>query len=74
MVLVDTEAAGLGVLDTVERLAALGVGATHIGSHVRLVTHVGVSDDDVDVVLDAWTSIAGSGAPSSGRRDEAKED
>ncbi|MGH2539652.1 MAG: threonine aldolase family protein [Actinomycetota bacterium] len=77
MVLVDTVSVGLGVLDTVERLAVLGVGATHIGSHVRLVTHVDVSDDDVDVALDAWTTIARSArseAPSSGGRDVAKED
>ena len=39
MVFVDTEAVGLGVLETLERLAALGVGVTHAGSHVRMVTH-----------------------------------
>jgi threonine aldolase len=59
MVLVDTGAAGLGVLDAVERLAALGVGATHTGTHVRMVTHVDVSDDDIDVALDAWQAVAG---------------
>jgi threonine aldolase len=58
MVLVDTGAAGLGVLDAVERLAALGVGATHTGTHVRMVTHVDVSDDDIDVALDAWQVVA----------------
>jgi threonine aldolase len=58
MVLVDTEAVGLGVLDAVERLAALGVGATHTGSHVRMVTHVDVNDESVDVALDAWATIA----------------
>jgi threonine aldolase len=73
MVLVDTEAVGLGVLDTVERLAALGVGATHTGSHVRLVTHVDVSDDDVDAVLDAWGTVARSGPRPSGAPDVAKE-
>ena len=72
MVLVDTEAVGLGVIETVERLAALGVGATHTGSHVRMVTHADVSDEGVDVALGAWSSFAE--AASSGRRDAAKED
>lgn len=72
MVLVDTEAVGLGVLETLERLEALGVGATHTGSHVRMVTHVDVSDDGVDVALEAWASVAG--AASSRPRDGAKED
>ena len=68
MVLVDTEAVGLGMLDTVGRLAALGVGATHTGSHVRMVTHVDVSDEGVDVALDAWESVAAA-APSAPRGD-----
>lgn len=72
MVLVDTEAVGLGVLDTVERLAALGVGVTHTGSHVRMVTHVDVSDDDVETALDAWGVVAGA-APRGGR-DVEEED
>jgi threonine aldolase len=58
MVLVDTTSVGLGVLETVERLAALGVGATHTGTHVRMVTHLDVGDEDIDVALDAWASIA----------------
>ncbi len=58
MVLVDTEAVGLGLLETLERLEALGVGATHTGRQVRMVTHVDVSDDGVDVALDAWASVA----------------
>jgi hypothetical protein len=39
---------------------------------VRMVTHVDVSDDDVDVALDAWSSVAE--AASSERVDGAKED
>ncbi len=72
MVLVDTEAVGLGMLETLERLETLGVGATHTGSHVRMVTHADVSDDGVDVALDAWSSIAE--AASSERAVGAKED
>lgn len=71
MVLVDTPRVGLGVLDTVERLATLGVGATHIGTHVRMVTHLDVIDDGIDVALDAWATIARSAA--SAGRGEAKE-
>jgi threonine aldolase len=58
MVLVDTEAAGLAVLDTVERLGALGVGVTHTGDRVRMVTHVDVDDDGISAALDAWATIA----------------
>lgn len=58
MVLVDTEAVGLEVLGAVERLEALGVGATHTGSHVRMVTHLDVTDDGVDVALAAWAELA----------------
>ena len=58
MVLVDTEAAGLDVLDTVERLAALDVGVTHTGTHVRMVTHADVSDDGVGTALEAWGVVA----------------
>ncbi|HEY6566603.1 MAG TPA: threonine aldolase family protein [Actinomycetota bacterium] len=58
MVFVDTEAVGMPVLETVERLAALGVGVTHVGTHVRMVTHVDVDDDGVAFALEAWRSIA----------------
>jgi hypothetical protein len=64
---------GLGVLDPVERHAAHGVVATHTASHVRLVTHDDVSDDDVDAVLDAWGTVARSGPRPSGAPDVAKE-
>ena len=64
MVYVDTEAVGLPLLETIERLAALGVGATHGAGKVRMVTHIDVDDDGVAVALDAWRSIA---------RDAAKE-
>jgi threonine aldolase len=72
MVLVDTEAVGLGVLETIERLAALGVGVTHTGTHVRMVTHVDVDDQGVDAALDAWASVAEDTA--SARRATTEED
>ncbi len=57
MVFVDTEAVGLPMLETLERLKALGVGATHSGGKVRMVTHVDVDDDGVAFALDAWRSL-----------------
>ena len=62
MVYVDTAAAGLGVLDAIERLRVLGVGATHSAGEVRLVTHLDVDDEGVGVALDAWRSVADGAA------------
>jgi threonine aldolase len=72
MVLVDTEAVGLGVLETIERLGALGVGVTHTGTHVRMVTHADVDDEGVATALDAWTALAREAA--STRRATSEED
>lgn len=67
MVFVDTEAVGLPLFETIERLRALGVGVTH-GTKIRMVTHVDVDDDGVAFALDAWASIARDAAKG------AKED
>ena len=48
MVLVDTEAVGMPLLETIERLAALGVGVTHSGGKVRMVTHLDVDDEGIE--------------------------
>jgi len=58
MVLVDTEAVGLGPLDAIERLGAVGVGATFVGGRVRLVTHLDVDDEGIGLALDAWRAVA----------------
>ena len=58
MVYVDTERVALPLLETLERLASLGIGATHVAGKVRMVTHVDVDDDGVEAALDAWRSIA----------------
>ena len=58
MVFVDTEAVGLPMLQTLERLAVLGVGATHSGGKVRMVTHLDVDDAGIGVALDAWRALA----------------
>jgi threonine aldolase len=62
MVYVDTSVVGLGEVEALERLASLGVGATHSAGKVRLVTHLDVDDAGVGVALDAWRSIA-AGSP-----------
>jgi threonine aldolase len=59
MVFVDTEAVGLPLYETLDRLAALGVGATHSGGKVRLVTHLDVDDAGIGTALDAWRELAG---------------
>jgi threonine aldolase len=58
MVYADTEAVGLAPLDAIERLRALGVGATFVSGKVRMVTHVDVDDDGLALALDAWRTIA----------------
>jgi threonine aldolase len=58
MVFVDTEPMGLPLLQTLERLAVLGVGATHAGGKVRMVTHLDVDDAGIGVALDAWRELA----------------
>ena len=58
MVLVDTEAVGVPMLDTIDRLGALGVGVTHSGGRIRMVTHLDVDDAGIGVALDAWRKLA----------------
>jgi threonine aldolase len=58
MVFVDVEAAGLPLYEALDRLAALGVGATHSGGMIRLVTHLDVDDAGIGVALDAWRELA----------------
>jgi threonine aldolase len=62
MVFVDTAAVGLPMLGTVERLADRGVGVTHIGTGVRMVTHVDIDDEGIATALDAWKAIAANEA------------
>jgi threonine aldolase len=65
MVFVHTEAVGLDVLDTIGRLAALGVGAVPVPGAVRMVTHVDVDDEGIGTAIDAWRSIVTSAAKES---------
>jgi threonine aldolase len=58
MVFVDTEAVGMRLLDTIDRLATLGVGVTHSGGKVRMVTHLDIDDAGIAIALDAWRGLA----------------
>jgi threonine aldolase len=71
MVLVDTEAVGLPMLDTLDRLAALGVGVTHSGGMIRMVTHLDVDDAGIEVALEAWRELASQAAGA--KNEEGRE-
>jgi threonine aldolase len=58
MVLVDTEPAGMSALEAVRRLASAGIGATTSGRRLRMVTHVNVSDEEVETAIAAWRGVA----------------
>ena len=62
MVFVHTEAIGLDALETIERLAALGVGAVPVTGAVRMVTHVDVDDDGIARAIDAWRAVVAGAA------------
>jgi threonine aldolase len=70
MVFVDTESVGMPLLETVERLASRGVGVTHGGGKIRLVTHVDVDDEAVAFALEAWRAIASEVGPAPRRASE----
>jgi threonine aldolase len=58
MVLVDTDPMGLEPLEAIDRLKEMGVGCTLVPPKVRMVTHVDISDADIDTALAAWRSVA----------------
>jgi threonine aldolase len=58
MVFDDTEAVGLPVLETLHKLADRGIGVTHTGTMVRMVTHVDVDDEGIAAALEAWKAVA----------------
>jgi threonine aldolase len=61
MVFAHTEAVGLDTLETIGRLRDLGVGATYVSGRVRMVTHVDITDEDVEAAVAAWRSVAAEG-------------
>jgi threonine aldolase len=57
MVFVDTTVMGLEPLEAIDRMQAEGVGCTTGPSGARMVTHVGISDEDVETALAAWRAV-----------------
>jgi threonine aldolase len=60
MVLVDTSVMGLDPLEAASRIKEEGVGCTIVPPRVRMVTHVDISDGDVETALAAWRRVAGA--------------
>ena len=58
MVYADTEPIGMSPLEAIERLEAEGVGATLVSGKVRMVTHIDISDGDVELAVEAWRRLA----------------
>ena len=57
MVYVDVEAAGMPLLGTIDRLAEAGCKTVPVMGNIRMVTHVDVSDEDIDHALKAWRDV-----------------
>jgi threonine aldolase len=57
MVLVDTTVVGLDPLEAVLRMKEQGVGCTIVPPRVRMVTHVDISDEDVETAIAAWKTV-----------------
>ncbi len=58
MVFADTEPLGMTPLEVADRLEERGVGASVVSGKVRMVTHVDISDADVETAIAAWRSVA----------------
>jgi threonine aldolase len=58
IVLVDTEAVGLDPVEVRRRMMDEGVGCTIEAGKVRMVTHLGIDDEDVETALAAWRNVA----------------
>jgi len=57
MVFVDTSAAGVDAWDSWRRLRDAGVLSNVVSGKLRLVTHVGVSEQDVDDAIVVWRKV-----------------
>jgi threonine aldolase len=67
MVLLDTTSVGLYPLEAAMRMREVGVGVTTAGPMVRMVTHVGISDEDVRTALAAWRDVVTAADGGGGR-------
>jgi threonine aldolase len=57
IVFVDVEQTGLRAWDVIERLEVEGVLTTFVAGKVRMLTHVDVSERDIDVAIAAWRGV-----------------
>jgi threonine aldolase len=57
MVFADTGSMGMTPLEMTDRLEEQGVGASVVSGKVRMVTHVDVSDADVETAIAAWRAV-----------------
>jgi threonine aldolase len=67
MVFLDTTSMDLAPLEAVMRMKEVGVGVTTAGPMVRMVTHVGISDEDIRTALTAWRDVAAAAGRGGGR-------
>jgi threonine aldolase len=58
MVYADTEAVGMEPLEAIAALKREGMGATFVSGKVRMVTHVDVTDQDIETAIAAWRVVA----------------
>ncbi len=58
MVYADTESVGMEPLEAIARLEERGVGATFVSGKVRMVTHVDITDQDIETAIAAWRAVA----------------
>jgi threonine aldolase len=60
IVFVEVESMGLGPFETIQRMRDRhGVLCTDVAGRLRMVTHVGISDEDVDRAIRAMREVAG---------------
>jgi len=57
MVFVDASVFGIDPLEAVARMKEEGVGCAIVPPRVRMVTHVDITDEDVETALAAWRRI-----------------
>jgi threonine aldolase len=59
MVFVDTSPVEMSPLEALRRLEREGVGATLVSGKVRMLTHLDISDEDVETAIAAWRVSVG---------------
>ena len=59
IVFADPSPLGLSAIEVLERLQAEGILVTMVAPRVRMVTHLDVSETDIDAAIAAWQRLAG---------------